>query len=81
MKLPRDLSGRELAGLLRRYGYVVVRQSGSHMRLTSTFKRSAHHVTVPDHSPLKTGMLSALLNDVAKYLEIDRNQLQRELFG
>jgi len=36
MKLPRDISGEELAKLLRKYGYKVTRQTGSHMRLTTT---------------------------------------------
>ncbi len=37
MKLPRDISGEELARLLGRYAYRVVRQTGSHIRLASTF--------------------------------------------
>ena len=36
MRLPRDLSGEALADMLGRYGYEVTRQTGSHMRLTST---------------------------------------------
>jgi predicted RNA binding protein YcfA (HicA-like mRNA interferase family) len=35
MRLPRDLGGEKLAVLLRRYGYEVTRQTGSHMRLTT----------------------------------------------
>ena len=35
MKLPRDLSGRELAAVLAKLGYQVTRQTGSHMRLTT----------------------------------------------
>ena len=30
MRIPRDLSGAELVKKLRFYGYVVVRQEGSH---------------------------------------------------
>ena len=37
MKLPRDMSGEELAQLLGRYGYKSTRQTGSHMRLTTIF--------------------------------------------
>ena len=38
MTLPRDLSGDELVRLLRRnYGYRVIRQRGSHLRLASIF--------------------------------------------
>jgi len=39
-KLPRDVSGVELAKLLGRYGYEITRQTGSHIRLTA--KRSSH---------------------------------------
>jgi predicted RNA binding protein YcfA (HicA-like mRNA interferase family) len=51
MKLPRDLSGDELAVLLRKYGYVVTRQTGSHMRLT-TSQSGEHHITIPRHASL-----------------------------
>jgi hypothetical protein len=35
MRLPRDLTGAELAKLLRALGYDLTRQTGSHMRLTT----------------------------------------------
>lgn len=81
MKLPRDISGPDLARLLDRYRYSIVRQTGSHIRLTSAIKGTEHHVTIPAHSPLKLGTLSAVLRDVAKYLELDRDSLAGELFG
>ena len=36
MKLPRGLTGAELVHNLQRLGYVVTRQTGSHIRLTCT---------------------------------------------
>ena len=33
-RIPRDLSGTELARKLGAYGYQVTRQTGSHVRLT-----------------------------------------------
>ena len=50
MKLPRDLSGAELAKLLRTAGYEITRQTGSHLRLT-TEQRGEHHITIPNHFP------------------------------
>ena len=80
MRLPRNLSGAELASLLaRRYGYVVTRQRGSHMRLTSSYLGYDHHITIPRHDPLKVGTLGSILNDVAHYLGIDLRDLQQEL--
>ena len=80
MRLPRDLGGEELAHLLRRYGYEVTRQTGSHMRLTTT-QGGEHHVTIPCHKSLRVGTLSAILRDVANHLGISRQELQETLFG
>jgi predicted RNA binding protein YcfA (HicA-like mRNA interferase family) len=81
MKLPRDIGGAELAALLVQYGYRVTRQTGSHMRLTTSIKGNAHHITIPCHKPPKTGTFSNILSDVAAYLEIEKEQLLQELFG
>lgn len=35
MKLPRDLTGLELAKALKALGYEITRQTGSHIRLTT----------------------------------------------
>ena len=81
MKLPRDLPGEQLASLLRRYGYETTRQTGSHLRLTSTAKGSEHHITIPRHKELKVGTLNAVLSDVAGYLEMNREELAEDLLG
>jgi predicted RNA binding protein YcfA (HicA-like mRNA interferase family) len=79
MKLPRDISGSELAIKLAKFGYEITRQNGSHIRLT-TQRNGEHHITIPRHDPLKVGTFSAILNDVAKHLEISRDELVDNLF-
>lgn len=79
VRLPRDLSGRDLARALRRYGYELTRETGSHMRLT-TQQGGEHHVTIPDHANLRLGTLSSILADVAGHFKIDRSALVVELF-
>ena len=81
MRLPRDLSGEALAARLQRYGFEITRQTGSHMRLTSTHGGVEHHITVPRHDALRVGTLSAILADVAGYLGIERSDLFEQLFG
>lgn len=78
MRLPRDLSGDELAGLLQRYGYKITRQAGSHMRLT-TLQEGEHHITIPRHPALRVGTLNAILKDVAQHLGIERDALVNSL--
>lgn len=78
MRLPRNLDGEELARLLRRYGYVITRQAGSHLRLTTT-QNGKHHVTIPRHSPLRVGTLNSILKDVADHFGLERDQLIESL--
>lgn len=79
MRVPRDLSGAELIRRLGRLGYAVTRQSGSHIRLT-TSENGEHHVTVPNHDSLRIGTLSAILVAVAAHFGIDRDVLLKRLF-
>jgi predicted RNA binding protein YcfA (HicA-like mRNA interferase family) len=80
MKLPRDISGGELARKLEKYQYQVIRQTGSHLRLTSNIKGTESHITIPRHSPLKIGILNGVLSEVAAYLKIEKKILIAELF-
>ena len=79
MRLPREISGEELAKLLERYGYTVARQTGSHMRLTTVLE-GEHHITIPSHKHLKIGTLSSILGDVAIHFAMDKSDLAGELF-
>ncbi|MEP6483622.1 MAG: type II toxin-antitoxin system HicA family toxin [Rudaea sp.] len=78
MKLPRDLTGQELAKSLRTLGYSVTRQSGSHLRLTTELN-GQHHEVIPDHAPLKIGTLQSILNSVAAHHGMKREELLRRL--
>ncbi len=80
MKVPRDLGGEELAKLLERYEYRLTRQTGSHLRLTSTLKGAEHHVSIPRHKALKVGTLNNIVNEVATYLELEKQALMEALF-
>jgi len=79
MKVPRNISGDELSKALAKYGYFVTRQTGSHLRLTTT-ENGEHHVTIPAHNPLKVGIVSAILGDVAVHVKMPKDSLIKELF-
>ena len=80
MKLPRDLSGRELTKALQVFGYRVTRQTGSHIRLTTT-ERGEHNITIPDHDPLRVGTLASILSGVADHFGITRDEVVKRVFG
>ena len=79
MRLPRDVSGQELAQALHVLGYRVTRQTGRHLRVT-TQEHGEHHLTIPQHTPLRVGTLSAILTDVAAHFQLSRDQLLKTLF-
>jgi len=79
MKLPRNLSGSDLAKALGKVGYQVTRQKSSHIRHT-TERNGQHHITVPDHDPIKIGALADILKDVAGHLALSRDELLLALF-
>jgi len=79
MRLPRDLSGDDLARALSSLGYRVTRQTGSHMRLT-TEQAGQHHLTIPRHDPLRIGTLASILQDVAQHFGWTRDEVAEKLF-
>ena len=74
MKLPRDVSGDARARALKALGYQITRQTGGHLRLTTT-ENGEHHVTVPRHDPLCIGTFAAILDDVAAHFGLSRDEL------
>ncbi len=78
MRIPRDCSGHDLVKALRRLGYQQVRQTGSHQILT-TQEGGQHHVTIPNHSPIKIGMFSDILKDITVHHKMTVEELVRHL--
>jgi predicted RNA binding protein YcfA (HicA-like mRNA interferase family) len=79
MRLPRDVSGRQMIRSLGAMGYVVTRQKGSHIRLT-TLLRGEHHVTIPDHDSLRVGTLRSILGAIAAHWGLTVDELAERLF-
>jgi len=79
VKVPRDIGADELVRAMRILGYESVRQDGSHIRLTTT-TNGTHHVTVPNHRPLKTGtLLGGVLKPIAAHHNLTVAQLLAKL--
>ncbi|MFH1067300.1 MAG: type II toxin-antitoxin system HicA family toxin [bacterium] len=78
MKLPRDVSGKEIIKALKKLGYIVTRQKGSHIRLT-TQQDGEHHEAIPNHNPIKVGTLRNILKSVAMHHDMTVEQLLKRL--
>ncbi len=78
MKLPRGVSAERLIHALKRLGYEVIRQKGSHIRLRHDGP-PVHLITVPQHNSLKTGTLHVILSEVARIRSVTIESLTEAL--
>jgi predicted RNA binding protein YcfA (HicA-like mRNA interferase family) len=74
MKMPRELSAKELISVLKKLGYRQIQQTGSHARFFHSGLPD-HKITIPITDKIKVGTLNAILNEVAKHLKIDKQDL------
>lgn len=75
MRLPRDLYGRDVVqALCTQWGYVKVNQVGSHIILQTEAPKH-HRLSVPDHKPLRTGTLNAILREVSVAKNVSREAI------
>jgi len=55
------LSGRQCCAILSNFGFVQVRQKGSHVIMQKALPRTTITVPVPDHKELATGTLRGII--------------------
>jgi len=67
-KLP-VVSGDQLIRALAKFGYIAVRQKGSHVRLRHSTDALRLPITVPLHSEIAFGTLRRILRDAAVTVE------------
>ena len=77
MRVPRDVDASDMIKLLRQHGYYVIRQTGSHIRLSKNLDTGEHALTVPNHKPLKIGTLQHIVKDVCLINNLD----VRDVYG
>ena len=79
MKVPRDLSGAQLAKVLcRDWGYRVVHQEGSHIIL-QTDTSANQRISVPNHNPVRVGTLNSIVRTVSVHKGVERQKLLEAL--
>ena len=57
----RILSGREVCAIMAKYGFVQMRQKGSHIIMQKREGETTITVPVPDHDELKIGTLTGII--------------------
>lgn len=64
----RLLSGQEVCSILRRHGFIEVRQKGSHIVMQKRTSEGTITVPVPNHKEIRIGTLQSIIrqSDIAK---------------
>jgi predicted RNA binding protein YcfA (HicA-like mRNA interferase family) len=75
----RVLSGREVIKILSKFGFEVVSQKGSHMKLRRVLPDGIKQtLTVPLHEELDKGTLKAIIRQASRY--IPEEELKRYFY-
>ncbi len=69
----RTLSGTQVVRILEGFGFAVVSQRGSHVKLRRTTADGLRQtLTLPIHRELDTGTLRAIVRQVSQYVPTDQ---------
>lgn len=71
-----QISGQELIKALRKIGFEVSRQKGSHIRIMRNYKGQKQLITVPDHKFIRKG---TLLQGILKPIHLTVEDLKKLL--
>jgi predicted RNA binding protein YcfA (HicA-like mRNA interferase family) len=58
---------------------MTTRQTGSHLRLTTT-QKGEHHVSIPRHNSLKLGTLAGIIGDISQHFDLSKDEVTFRLF-
>lgn len=78
MKTPRDLNGSELVKRMKRYGYSISHQTGSHIIL-KTPEKGEHTLAIPNYKPLRVGTLDSIFWAIAEHFEVSKQEVMERL--
>jgi predicted RNA binding protein YcfA (HicA-like mRNA interferase family) len=75
---PPEVNHARVIKLLTKHGYAVVRQRGSHIRLSHQGPPQ-HHLSVPRHRIVRYGTLHKIIVEAAIHLHMPVDELLKEL--
>ena len=72
----KRLSGDDVIAIFKSFGFDVIDQSGSHVKLRRIVAGAKQTLTVPRHKDLDTGTLRAILRQASHYVPLEELKLQ-----
>ena len=63
----RDISGKKLVSVFESFGFVVVSQKGSHIKM-SRLRSSLQTLVIPNHESIAKGTIKEIYKQALKYI-------------
>lgn len=71
-----QVSGKQVIKALQKIGFEIIRQKGSHIRLSRVKNSSKQLLTIPDHKIIRKG---TLLNGILKPINLSLEEFKKLL--
>jgi len=76
----KNLSGRDIIKILEYFGFSVVTQKGSHVKIGRTIENGFKQIlTIPKHKELDKGTIKAIYNQILRY--ISESDLKKHFYS
>lgn len=75
----RVVSGSDVLKILESYGFTLVGQRGSHLKLVRIIEEHRQVLTVPNHEVIDKGTLKAIFRQAARY--IPEEELRKSFYN
>ncbi|MBK8552081.1 MAG: type II toxin-antitoxin system HicA family toxin [Ignavibacteria bacterium] len=67
----KKLSGKEVISILNQFGFEVINQRGSHIKLRRIKDNLKQTLLIPNHKEIDTGTLRAIVRQAGRYISIE----------
>lgn len=67
----KKLSGRDVISILNQFGFEVLNQGGSHIKLRRVKDDLKQTLLIPNHKEIDTGTLRAIVRQAGRYISME----------
>ncbi len=67
----KSFSGQELVKLFKDFGFALLSQKGSHIKLRRINEKKKETLIIPNHSNIDKGTLKAILRQSSKFISVE----------
>lgn len=67
----KKLSGKDVISILNKFGFEIINQKGSHIKLRRVIENAKQTLLIPNHKEIDTGTLRAIVRQAGRYISLE----------